>query len=335
MKRKHGGCSIAAVAAALLWSGMIRDSAAQAPAGTAQAYPGRPIRFISPFAPAGSTDILARLIGQKLTEAWGQPVIVENRPGAGGTTGSDAVAKSPPDGYTLLLTSSSAHAIGPALRAKLPYDPVRDFAAVSQVASGYNVLVVHPSLPARNVQELIALARTRPGQLTYSSGGIGTSAHIGGELFNALGKVDLVHVPYKGGAPAAVAILSGEVSLAFGSIQTVLPQVRAGRLRALATTGSKRSSAVPELPTSAEAGVPGYELNSWYGVLTTGGTPHEIVARLSAEIVRILRLPDVRERLLHEGVEPAGTTPEEFAAYIKAEIAKWTRVIKAAGARIQ
>ena len=316
----------AAVAAGVLFAALVATLQV-----AAQPYPSRPIRFVSPFAAGGSTDQLARLLGQKMSETWGQPVIVENRPGAGGTTGSELVAKAPPDGYTILLTSSSAHAIGPALRTKLPYDPIKDFAAVTQVASGFNLLVVHPSLPVHSVRELIALARARPGVIAYASGGIGTPAHMAGALFHALAKVDLVHVPYKGGAPAAVAILSGEVPVTFGSIQTVLPQVRNGRLRALASTGARRAAAVPDLPTVAEAGVPGYELNSWYGVLAPAATPHDIVAKLNAEMVRILRLSETRERLTHEGVEPAGTTSEEFAAYIKAEIAKWARVIRAAG----
>ena len=300
----------------------------------AQRYPARPIRIVSPFAAGGSTDILARLIGQKLTASWGEPVIVDNRAGAGGIIGSDLVAKAQPDGYTLLLTSTSAHAINPALHRTLPYDPLRDFAAVTQVATGHNILVVHPSVPAKSVQELIALAKSNPGTLTFSSGGNGTPAHIAGELFNSLAKVDMVHVPYKGGGPAAVALLAGEVSLSFGSVTTVLPQVRANRLKALAVTGAKRSSMVPELPTIAEAGVPGYALNSWYGVLAPARTPRQIVAKLSAEIVRILNLADVRAKLLQEGVDPEGTTPQEFSAFIRAEVEKWPRLVKAAGARI-
>ncbi|HEV8518040.1 MAG TPA: tripartite tricarboxylate transporter substrate binding protein [Burkholderiales bacterium] len=301
---------------------------------TAQRYPARPIRIVSPFAAGGSTDILARLIGQKLTESWGEPVIVDNRAGAGGIIGSDLVAKAQPDGYTLLLTSTSAHAINPALHRTLPYDPLRDFAAVTQVATGHNILVVHPSVPAKSVQELIALAKSKPGTLTFSSGGNGTPAHIAGELFKSLAKVDMVHVPYKGGGPAAVALLAGEVSLSFGSVTTVLPQVRANRLKSLAVTGAKRSSMVPELPTIAEAGVPGYALNSWYGVLAPARTPRQIVAKLSTEIVRILNLADVRAKLLQEGVDPEGTTPQEFSAFIRAEVEKWPRLVKAAGARI-
>lgn len=325
---------LSAAAAVVVGVGAAGDGGAQTAAVTAaQGYPAKSIRFVSPFAPGGSTDTLARLIGQKITESWGQPVVVENRPGAGGTIGSDLVAKAPPDGYTILLTSVSAHAIGPALRGRLPYDPLRDFAAVTQVASGHNILVVHPSLPVKSVRELIALAKSKPGELTFASGGNGTPAHIAGELFKTMAKVEMVHVPYKGGGPAAIAILSGEVSLTFGSIATVLPQVRAGKVRAVAVTGARRSSAVPDLPTISEAGVPGYELNSWYGVLAPAATPREIVAKLSAEVVRILHLPEVRDRIAHEGIEPAGTTPEEFAAYIKAEIAKWARVVKASGAR--
>src|SRR5258706_2707797 len=319
-----------AVAAAAL----PRCAYAQPAEATAQRYPARPIRIVSPFAAGGSTDILARLIGQKLTESWGEPVIVDNRAGAGGIIGSDLVAKAEPDGYTLLLTSTSAHAINPALHRTLPYDPLRDFAAVTQVATGHNILVVHPLVPAKSVQELIALAKSKPGTLTFSSGGNGTPAHIAGELFKSLAKVDMVHVPYKGGGPAAVALLAGEVSLSFGSVTTVLPQVRANRLKALAVTGAKRSSMIPDLPTIAEAGVPGYALNSWYGVLAPARTPRPIVAKLSTEIVRILNLADVRAKLLQEGVDPEGTTPQEFSAFIRAEVEKWPRLVKAAGARI-
>ena len=274
-------------------------------------------------------------MGTKLTESWGQPVVVDNRAGAGGTVGSDVVAKSPPDGYTLLLTSVSAHAINPALGRKLPYDPVNDFAAITQIASGNNILVVHPSLPVNSVKELIcAGARARPGQLTFASGGIGTPAHVAGELFKTLAKVDMVHVPYKGGAPAVIAILSGEASVTFGSIITVLPQVKAHRLRALAVSALKRSPAVPDLPTVAEAGVPGFEVNSWYGVLAPAGTPRDIVVKLNGELVRILNLQDVRERMESEGLDPAGTSPEQFANYIRSEIQKWSRVVQRAGAKV-
>ncbi len=302
---------------------------------TTQRYPSKTIRFVSPFAAGGSTDGLARLIGQRLTEAWEQPVVVENRPGAGGTLGSDIVAKAPPDGHTILLTSVSAHAIGPAMRRKMPYDPVKDFATLSQVASGHNVLAVHPSLPVKSVKELLALARAKPGQLTYGSGGVGTTTHIAGELFKSLGKVDLVHVPHKGGGPLSIALLSGEISISFGSIATVLPQVRAGRQRALAVTGAARAQAMATLPTVAEAGIAGYEMNSWYGVLAPAATPRDIVQRLSAEIARIIKLPETRERLAHEGQEAAGTTADEFATYLRSEVEKWARVVKSSGVPIE
>lgn len=334
MSVRKASCALRLIGLAAAAAALSRCAYAQPEDPMAQRYPARPIRIVSPFAAGGSTDILARLIGQKLTASWGEPVIVDNRAGAGGIIGSDLVAKAQPDGYTLLLTSTSAHAINPALHRTLPYDPLRDFAAVTQVATGHNILVVHPSVPAKSVQELIALAKSNPGTLTFSSGGNGTPAHIAGELFNSLAKVDMVHVPYKGGGPAAVALLAGEVSLSFGSVTTVLPQVRANRLKALAVTGAKRSSMVPELPTIAEAGVPGYALNSWYGVLAPARTPRQIVAKLSAEIVRILNLADVRAKLLQEGVDPEGTTPQEFSAFIRAEVEKWPRLVKAAGARI-
>ena len=310
---------------------MATPAAAQTPAAS---YPAKPIRFISPFAAGGSTDTIARLVGQRITETWGQPVVVENRPGAGGTVGSDLVAKSAPDGYVMLLTSVSAHAIGPAMSSKLPYDAIRDFAAVSQVASGHNVLVVHPSLPAKSVRDLAALAKARPGQLTFSSGGSGTTTHLAAELFKTMTQTNMLHVPYKGGAPASLAVMTGEVSVLFGSIATVLPQVKAGRVRVLAVTGAQRAAAIPDVPTVSEAGVDGYEMNSWYGVLMPGATPPDIVNKVGAEIARIVKLRETRERMSHEGLEPAGTLPPEFAAYIKSEVAKYAKVVRAAGIKI-
>ena len=306
-------------------------SHAQSPAAS---YPMKPIRMISPFAAGGSTDTLARVIGQRMTETWGQPVVVENRPGAGGQLAADFLAKAPPEGYVLLLTSVSAHAIGPAMSSKLPYDPIRDFAAISQVASGQNVLIVHPSLPAKSVRDLIALAKARPGQITFSSGGAGTTTHLGAELFKTMTGTDMLHVPYKGGAPASLAVVTGEVSLLFASIATALPQVKSGRVRVLAVTGAQRAGALPDVPTVSEAGIPGYEMNTWYGVLAPAATPPDIVNKLGTEIVRIVKLPPVRERLGHEGLDPAGTLPQEFAAYIKAEVAKWAKVARTAGIKI-
>ncbi len=236
---------------------------------------------------------------------------------------------------SMLMNGALAHAIGPAMRRKMPYDPVKDFATLSQVASGHNVLAVHPSLPVKSVKELLALARAKPGQLTYGSGGVGTTTHIAGELFKSLGKVDLVHVPHKGGGPLSIALLSGEISISFGSIATVLPQVRAGRQRALAVTGAARAQAMATLPTVAEAGIAGYEMNSWYGVLAPAATPRDIVQRLSAEIARIIKLPETRERLAHEGQEAAGTTADEFATYLRSEVEKWARVVKSSGVPIE
>jgi tripartite-type tricarboxylate transporter receptor subunit TctC len=308
---------------------------AQDRAAGAAGYPAKTIRIVSPFAAGGSTDTLARLIGPKLTESWGQSVVVDNRPGAGGTVAAELVSKAPPDGHTLLLTSVSAHAINPALRSKLPYHPINDFSPITQIASGNNLLVIHPSLPVKSVKELIGLARAQPGQLTFASGGVGTPAHLAGELFKSLANVKLVHVPYKGGGPAAIALMSGEASLSFASVISVLPQVKARRVRALAVTRASRSPALPDLPTVAEAGVPGFELNSWYGVVAPGGTPREIVAKLHGEIVRVINSRDVRERLENEGIEPAGTTPDDFAKYIQAEIRKWTQVVQRSGARAE
>jgi tripartite-type tricarboxylate transporter receptor subunit TctC len=333
--RPEPGFAIRNVAlAALAAFAVAGNSHAQITAAAAErSYPAKLIHLISPYPPGGSSDTLGRLVGQKLTEAWGQPVIVENRAGAAGTIGSDYVAKAPPDGYTILLTSSSTHAVGPALGGKLPYDPLRDFAAVTQVASAYQILVVQPSLPAGSVRELIALAKSKPGQLSFASNGNGTPSHIAGELFKTMAKVEMLHVPYKGGGPMAIAMLSGEVSLTFGSLIGMLPHVRTGKLKALAVTAIKRQAAVPDLPTLSESGLAGYEVNNWYGVLAPAATPQEIVATLNTAIVKIMHLPEVRERLSKEGLEPAGTTPAEFASYIKAEIGKWSQVVKASGAR--
>src|ERR1043166_8674665 len=276
-------------------------------------YPDRPIRCISPFAAGGSTDVLARLIGPKLTARWGQPVVVDNRPGAGGTVGSEIAARAVPDGYTILLTSVSAQAIAPNLYRKLAYHPLRDFAAVTQLAASYDVLVVHPALPIRSVKELVGHARSSPGKISFASGGNGTPAHVAGELFKTMAGIDLTHVPYKGGGPAANAVIAGEVSMSFGSVSTMLPQIKAGRLRALAVTSAKRAAALPDLPAVAEAGVPGFEVSGCYGVLAPARTPKTIVAALNGEIVTALRSADMQERLAALGLEPIGSSPEQFA----------------------
>jgi tripartite-type tricarboxylate transporter receptor subunit TctC len=273
---------------------------------------------------------MARTIGNKLTAALGQQFVIDNRAGAGGMIGAATAAHSAPDGYTLFLGGVASHGINPNLHAKLDYDPVRDFAPVCLIAAAPLILVVHPSVPAKNVRELIQLAKAKPGQLNFASNGSGGSSHLAAELFRMMTATDMVHVPYKGLSPALTDLMSAQVQLMFSSTVAILPQVRAGRLRPLGLTGAKRSPAIPEVPTVAESGVPGYETASWYGVLAPAGTPKTIVERLNREIAAIIRQPDVRERLAGEGAEPAGGTPEAFALHIKRELARWSQVIKQA-----
>jgi tripartite-type tricarboxylate transporter receptor subunit TctC len=296
----------------------------------AQSYPTKPVRMIAASSPGSAVDIVARIVAQKLAEQIGQQVIVDNRAGAGGNLGAELAAKAAPDGYTLFM-GTPAHAINTGLYRKLNYDLVRDFAPVSQVTSGQYAIVVHPSLPVKTVKELIALARAKPGQLNYASAGSGNATHLAGELFNSVARVKLVHVPYKGSGPALTDLVGGQVQVMFGNLTAVLPQVKTGRIRALAVTGEKRSAAAPELPTVLEAGVPGYVVISWFGVLAPAATPRELIMRLNADLARAMSVPDIRERLGGEGAEPAVSTPEQFAAFIKAEIAQWTKVIKDAG----
>ena len=303
---------------------------------SAQSYPSKPIRLVVPYTPGGPLDIMARAIGQKLTEAWSQPVVADNRAGAGGNIGADLVAKSPADGYTLLLGAVATHAINPTLYGKVPYDPVKDFAPVALVAQVPNILVVNPSVPARSVRELIELARARPGYLNFGSGSTGSTGHLAGELFNAMAGVKMVHIPYKGGAPAMADLLAGQVQLMFDNLANALPNVKAGRLRALAVTTLARSPAMPELSTIAESGLPGFDLTTWFGVMAPAGTPPEIVAKLNAKIVRALNAKDMRERLEKMGAEPpANNTPERFAAFIRTEAAKYAKVVKDSGAKVE
>lgn len=296
-------------------------------------YPIKPIRMIVPSAPGSGPDIMARAIGQKLTESLGQPVVIDNRPGAGGIIGSEAAAKSPPDGYTLIMSNAGAHAVNASLYAKLPYDPVRDFAPVTLVAMAPNILIVHPTLPVRSVKDLIALAKAKPGELTFGSGGNGSTAHLSGEMFKTMAGISIVHVPFKGSPAAVIGVISGQIAMAFPNIPPALPHVRSGRLKALAVTTAKRSAAVPELPTVAEAGLPGYEATAWFGVLAPAATPPQIIAKLNAAIVKSLRIREMQERLAAEGTEPVGNTPEQFAQTVRNDIAKWAKVVKASGAR--
>ena len=301
----------------------------------AQPYPSKPIRFVVPFPPGGPLDIMGRGIAQKLQEVWGQPVVVDNRPGAGGGIGADLVAKSPGDGYTLLMGAVSTHAINPSLYAKIPYDAQKDFVPVALVAQVPNILVVNPALPVRSVAELIDYARARPGALSFGSGSTGSTGHLAGELFKTMAGVDMVHIPYKGGAPAMQDLLAGQTQLMFDNLANALPQVKAGKLRALAVTTLKRAPAVPDLPTVAESGLPGFDLTTWFGVFVPAGTPRETVARLNAEIVKTLASRELADRLATMGtVPPEGNTPESFAAFVRAEAAKYAQVVKSSGARV-
>ena len=291
------------------------------------------MRIITPYAPGGTTDILARLLGPKLTESWGQQVIVDNRPGGNTIIGSDIMVKSPPDGYTLLLILTS-HVIVPNL-APTPYDAVRDFAAVATIASTQLVLVVHPSVPAKNVRELVAFAKAKPGQLNYGSGGSGTVTHLAGEFFNMQAGIKTQHIPYKGSSQALTDVIGGQIHMYFSPPIVALPHIKSGRLRAIAGSGDTRLSALPDVPTASEAGVKGFELKIWYGLLAPAATPRAIVDKLGAEIAKILSTPDIREKLVSQGMEPFISTPDQFAALIKADLAKYTRIIKTGNIRLE
>src|SRR5260221_1926566 len=301
----------------------------------AQTYPGKPIRYVVPFQPGGTTDILGRIVAAHLQEAWKQPVVVDNRPGAGGAVGAEMTAKSAPDVYTIMGGTVSTHAINASVYEKLPYDPIRDFAPVTLLATQPNMLVVHPSIPATSVKELVALLKANPDKYTYSTSGNGTSAHLSGELFKSMTGTRMQHVPYKG-SPAAIAdAMSGQVSMSFDNISTAYPQAKAGKLRALAVTTAKRSSLAPEVPTFAESGLPGYELGSWHGVFAPAGTPKEIVAKLNAEIVRGIQSAATPQKLAALGVEAVGTSGDAFAAFLRAEVPKWAKVVRESGAKAE
>ena len=304
------------------------------PVAAQQPYPSKPIRIVVPYPPGGFNDTLGRVLAEKFQKAWGQAVLVDNKPGANTVIGTDAVAKAAPDGYTLLVVAFP-FAVTPSLIRNLPYDTLRDFAPVALCAQSPNILVANPELPVKSVAELIALAKAKPDGLSYASTGNGSSNHISMELFQTLEGVKLVHVPYKGSAPAVVDLLSGQVQVMFDNAPNVMPQVRAGKLRALAQTGATRSAVAPEVPTVAESGVPGYELTVWFGLVAPSGTPRDIVNKLNAEVLKILALPDVRERFLALGVEPLGSTPEEFGTHIRAQMDKWAKVVKDAGVKAE
>ncbi len=302
------------------------------PGALGQGYPAKPVRVVAPFPAGGGTDLFARAVAQKLTVAWGQQVIVDNRAGAGGMIGAELIAKSPPDGYSLLVTSSSTHSINPHLTRKPPYDALRDFAPVINIASAPNVLVVHPSVPVRTVKELIALAKSRPGALNYASNGTGTLSHLTGEMFKQQTGVNLVHIPYKGGPPAVIDLVAGQVSALFAAFPTVFPQVRAGRLRAVAVSGARRAAAAPDLPTVGET-LPGFDSVQWWAMFAPAGTAAEVVDRLNVEVARIITDTEVKTRFAAEGAEPVGGSPREFAAFLKSDYDRWGKVVKGVGIR--
>jgi tripartite-type tricarboxylate transporter receptor subunit TctC len=302
-------------------------AAAQAPA----AYPSKPIRIIVPFTPGGPADMTARPIGQGLTESWGQQVLIDHRAGAGGSIGAEVLSKSPPDGYTLMVTTPGVIAVNPSIQVKLAFDTLRDFAGVTKAVTSPNIMVVHPSLPVTSVTDLIRLARARPGQMTYASSGNGSASHLGTEMFKALAKVNIVHVPYKGAAPGVIDLIGGHVQLMIIGVPVALPHVRSGKLKALGVTTLQRTSVAPEVPALNESGLPGYEVVNWYGVIAPAKTPPPVIAKLNAEIRKILQAPDTKSRLQAQGFETAGNTPEEFDAFIRSEVGKWSKVVKQAG----
>lgn len=314
---------------------LVLGAAAIAPSATcAQDYPTRPVRIIVGFAAGGVTDIMARIVGQKLGESFGQQFVVDNRPGAGSAIASEITAKAAPDGYTLLMIGTS-FAINAGVYKKLSYDPVKDFAGVILVSSAPQVLVANLSLPAKSVTELIDLARAKPGQLNFASSGNGSTSHLAGELLKSMAKIDLVHVPYKGGSAVMMTdLMSGRMELLFLSLPGALPQIKAGRVKAIAVTSSKRSSAAPDVPSFAESGVPGYEATSWNGLVAPAAIPKQIVAHLNAELLRMLRRPDVIDAITRQGAEPLGSTPAEFDAYLKTEVAKWKKLIASSAVQL-
>jgi len=318
----------------MAWRTILAVLALSASQALAQGYPAKPLKMIVPYPPGGGNDTLGRLFAVKLGERLGQPVVVENRGGAGATIGTEAAAKSPPDGYTLLLSSIATHALSPNLYAKVNYDPIRDFAPVTLLGVAPTVAVINKDLPATTLAEFIAAAKAKPGGMAYASGGNGTPPHINGEVFKSVAGVDLLHVAYKGGGPALTDLMGGRVQVMFDTAASAMPHVRGGRLRALAISGPKRSPEYPDLPTFAEAGLAAYDTNAWYSVHMPAGTPPDIVKRLNAELVAILKQPDVQERFKQLSTEPVGNSPEELDAFVRAELAKYAQVIKQAGIRL-
>jgi tripartite-type tricarboxylate transporter receptor subunit TctC len=326
--------SIARLIASLACAAGFFAATTAARAQTVTGYPAKPLHIVVTFTPGGAPDILARLIGERLTVAWGQPVLVDNKPGAGGNTGADFVAKAPPDGLTIVVGTVGTHAINGALYAKMPYDMVRDFAPVTLLATTPNLLVVNNDVPAKNLAELIALGK-REGKMTFASSGSGTSIHVSGELFKTMTGIDMTHVPYKGRATAIPDLLGGRVTMMFDNMPSSLPLVREGKLRALGVTSAVRSAAAPDIPTIAEQGLPGFEAVSWFGLFVPAGTPKPIVDKLQGEVKKILASPDIAKRLADAGLEAVGSSADELAAYQRAEIAKWAKVVKDSGAKVE
>jgi tripartite-type tricarboxylate transporter receptor subunit TctC len=313
---------------------VLAATALVAAAPASAAYPDKPIRIIVPFSPGGATDMLARAVGQKLQESWGQPVIVENRPGAGGNIGAAAGAKAAPDGYTLTLVAMGFMAVNPHVYANLTYDSIKDYAPITQLVSAPLLLVVNPAVPVQNFQEYTRLVKSEPGKFLLGNGGTGTAQHLGGEYLDMVAGMKSVHVPYKGSAPATADLLGGQVQAMLDNMVTLIPHVKAGKLRAIAVTSKERVSILPEVPTVSESGLAGFETGTWYGIVAPAGTPKDIVDRLNREIVRILGLPDVRESFLKQGLQPVGNSPEDFAKYIEAERTKAGRIVKAANVTV-
>jgi tripartite-type tricarboxylate transporter receptor subunit TctC len=300
----------------------------------AQSFPSRPVKLVVPFPPGGSLDNVGRLIAQKLSDTWSQSVVVENKPGAGGNIGADFVAKSPPDGYTVVMGALSTHAVNPSLYPSMPYDARKDFIPVSLVAITPNVLVVNASLPVNSLKELIAYAKANPGKLNFGSGSNGSAGHLAGELFKVETGTDVQHIPFKGGAPATQALLAGETQFMFDNLANAMAQLKGGRIKALAVTTAQRSKLAPDLPTMAEAGLPGFDISTWFGLMLPAGTPKDVVAKWNADLVKVLNMPDVREKMLAQGADPAPMTSDEFGVFIDRELVKYARIVKASGARV-
>jgi tripartite-type tricarboxylate transporter receptor subunit TctC len=315
-----------------LWTTGVLAALMLAAPASAQ-FPTKPIHIIVPFPAGGSADIMARVVGQKMTETWGQPVVVDNRPGAGGNIAAELAAKSASDGYTLFLCTVGTHAIHQTLYDKLPFDPLRDFSAVAYIAGVPNVVVVHPSVPAKNVKELIAFVKARPGQVNFGSPGAGSSVHMSGEMLKVMAGLDMAHIPYKGNPQAVTDLMAGQIQLMITNMPAVVPYIQSGRLRALAVTTKTRSLALPDLPTMEEAGLPGYESSAWFGLVSPAAVSRDIVDRLNAEVARIVGLADVKRSLAGQGADPRVMTPDEFGAFMKAETTKWAKIVKASGAR--